>query len=360
MRVVGIGLLFLALSAAPGAAHPTYNLTGYGPGLAGSTNGADGDVPATEWSNGPVEGYAGALPATWYAGIHATPQARVMQTGLAPAPPSGSLLQQVNAFNAANDPDLPVDRVLAVGGKSWTDPDNGGQGWGMGLDYGLIHLSPIEDLLAGGPQKLTITLADDPSDAFSPRLAYALYRGWDDSATSSRHQTFVTAPAPVDDPLGASGLELVDFAVAGSAGQTLSRTVDVDAQSNGEYTLVVGALDGTPGQYQATVSVAPNPSLALCEDDLLTCEEDLAAAGADADGDGVGDSSDTCAATLGAQAVDAAGCSLTQFCSAHPVATKRDKKLCKLADWNNDEPSMKAKEADCAFDRAQSLCVAIP
>ena len=36
------------------------------------------------------------------------------QTGGASNPPSGSLLQQVNSYNAANDPDLPTDRVLAV------------------------------------------------------------------------------------------------------------------------------------------------------------------------------------------------------------------------------------------------------
>ena len=366
MRVVVLVLLLLgtgAICAGPAHAHVTYNLSGYGAGLAGSTNGADGAptaVPPAEWSNGPAEGYAGGLPVNWYAGLHGATQIRVIQTGLAPSPPAGSVLQQVDAFNAANDPDLPTDRVLAVGGKSWADPENAGQGWGHGLDFGLIHFSPVDDVLAGGPVKFTVTLADDPSDGATPRLAFALYRGWDTNAGSVRHQPFITSPAPVDDPLGSAGLELVDFGVASGAGQVVARTVDLDAASDGRYTLFVGALDGTAGQYQVTVSAAPDAELALCEDDLVTCEDALATAVADADGDGVGDAADTCGATAEAQAVDADGCSLAEFCAAHPAATKREKKLCKLADWGNDEPAMKAKEADCTFDRAGALCVPAP
>jgi hypothetical protein len=356
----GISLLCGALLATGAQAHATYNLSGYGSGLAGSTNGADGaptaEPPAT-WTNGPVAEYTGGLPVNWYAGMHSATQLRVIQTGLAPNPPAGSLLQQVNAFNAATDPDLPDDRVLAVGGKSWADPENAGQGWGHGLDFGLIHYSPVEDILAGGPVKFTITLTDDPSDGANPRFAFALYRGWDTNAASVRHQTFTTAPSPVDDPLGASGLTLVDFAVASAAGQPISRSYDLDAESGGEYTLFVGALDGVAGQYQVTVSTAPNDALIGCEDDLEACEADLATAVADADGDGVGDAADVCAATPEGSEVDATGCSLAEFCGDHAVSTKRERKLCRLADWDNDEPGMTKKEADCAFDRAQSLCV---
>ena len=120
--MAGLVLLLLGTLLATGAqGHATYNLSGYASGLAGSTNGADG-APTTEppatWTNGPVAEYTGGLPVNWYAGMHSATQLRVLQTGLAPSPPAGSLLQQVNAFNAANDPDLPDDRVLAVGGKS--------------------------------------------------------------------------------------------------------------------------------------------------------------------------------------------------------------------------------------------------
>lgn len=197
-------------------AHATYNISGYGPGLAGSINGADGlpTDPAATWTNGSVADYAGGLPVHWYAGIHSATQVRTIQTGVAPNPPSDSLLQQVNSYNAANDPDLPADRVLAVGGLSWSDPGNGNQGWGHGLDYGLIHVTPLDTILANGPVTLTITVQDDPSDGVAPQLAFALYGGWDTNAGSIRHQTFVTSPSPVNNPLGSTGLTLVDFAVA--------------------------------------------------------------------------------------------------------------------------------------------------
>jgi hypothetical protein len=355
-----VSLLLGALLATGAQGHATYNLSGYGPGLAGSTNGADGaptaEPPAT-WTNGPVAEYTGGLPVHWYAGIHSATQLRVLQTGLAPNPPAGSLLQQVNSYNGANDPDLPADRVLAVGGKSWADPDNGGQGWGHGLDFGLIHFSPVEDLLAGGPVKFTITLTDDPSDDVKPRFAFALYRGWDTNAASLRHQTFTTTPSPVDAPLGSAGLTLLDFAVASAAGQPISRSYDLDAESGGEYTLFVGALDGVAGQYQVVVSASPNGALLACEDDLDACEADLATAVSDVDADGIGDAADLCAATPASSPVDATGCSLAEFCGDHPVSTKRERKLCKLADWDNDEPGMTKKQADCAFDKAQSLCV---
>jgi len=65
------------------------------------------------------------------------------------------MLQQVETFNAANDLGLPTDRVLAVGGLSWSDPENDGQGWRHGLDFGLMQFSPVETLLAEGPVTFT-------------------------------------------------------------------------------------------------------------------------------------------------------------------------------------------------------------
>ena len=125
---LGIGAL---LAGATGArAHATYNLSGYGSGLAGSTSGSDGSpttAPPATWTNGGVADYAGNLAAQWYSGMHNATTARTIQTGTSPSPPSGSLLQQVNTYNGANDPDLPTDAVLAVEGTSWADPSNGGQ-----------------------------------------------------------------------------------------------------------------------------------------------------------------------------------------------------------------------------------------
>jgi hypothetical protein len=31
-----------------------------------------------------------------------------------------------------------------------------------------------------------------------------------------------------------------------------------------------------------------------------------------------------------------------------------------MADWANDEPLMRGKQADCAFDKASKTCVAKP
>lgn len=337
-------------------AHATYNLSGYAAGLGGSTNGADGSptvVPPATWTNGPVAEYVGGLPVNWYAGMHDATQTRTIQTGVAPNPPSGSLLQQVVSYNGSNDPDLPTDRVLAVGGLSWTDPGNGNQGWGHGLDYGLIHYAPLKELLAGGPLKVTITLADDPSDGVAIRLAFALYGGWDTNAGSTRHQTFTTSPAPVDNPLGSTGLTLIDHAVATAPGQTLCRTFTLDATYAGEYTVLVGALGGVAGQYQLTVSTAP-------DDTLAQCQNDLAAATTDTDVDGVLDADDTCPGTPAATTVDSTGCSKAQFCATFDVTTKPGIRPCKKADWGNDEPIMTRKTDDCAYEKGALLCVPLP
>jgi hypothetical protein len=348
------------------AAHPhaTYNLSGYASGIGGSTNGADGSptaVPPATWSNGPASEYAGALPVNWYCGLHNPTQVRTLTTGLAPNPPSGSQLAQVNSYNTANDPDLPTDTVLAVGGLSWSDPSNGDQGWGHGLDYGIIHISPVDDVLADGPVRMTITLTDDPTDGVAPQLAYALYGGWDTSTTAVRHQTFTTNPSPVDNPLGSTGLTLIDFAVASAPGGTLSRTYDVDTLSGGEYTLLIGALGGVAGQYQVTVGLFPGgqasqEELDECIADLSVATMSLDALTTDADADEVPDHRDACAETAAGQFVDGNGCSQSQFCGNLPVTNKRERNACKTADWMNDEPLMTRKQTDCAFDKKSRLC----
>ncbi|HEV7731180.1 MAG TPA: thrombospondin type 3 repeat-containing protein [Candidatus Binatia bacterium] len=403
--IVLVATLATTLASVSGAhAHATYNIAGYGSGVAGSTNGADG-TPADGmgvWTNGPIAAYTGTLPVMWYAGMHNTTTARTLQSGTAPAE-SGSLLAQVETYNATPDPDLPTDRVLAVGGKSWTDPENDGQGWGHGLDYALVHLS---DLLDDGDVSFTVTLADDPSDAVSVQLAFAIYGGWDTSATSVRHQTFVTSPSPVDDPLGSAGLTLVDYAVAPSAGQTITRTYQLTAEHAGEYTLFIGALGGVSGKYTVTitpqaglpvdgdgdnvgddvdncVTVAnpdqvdadadgvgdacdpfpadPDNEQAQCEVDLSAMTTSYETATADADGDGILDGKDTCAATPAGAVVDASGCSQAQFCGNVDVATKAGKKLCPKVDWKNDEPLMKKKaDRDCAYTKASSACLPTP
>lgn len=392
MTLKSLGALGLAagmtLSASTVHAHASYNIAGYGSGIGGSANGADGTPgkgAGSIWTNGdPIVGeYTGNLPVMWYDGLHSVPTTRVLQTGGGiAAPANGSLLQQTNAYNVANDPDLPTDRVLAVGGLSWADPDNGGQGWGHGLDYGLIHVSPVDTILAGGPVKLTVSLQDDPTDGVVPRLAMALYGNWDSSASSSRHQTFTTQPAPTNAPLGATGLVLLGYAVGSTSGGPVTLSINVDATYGGEYTLMVGALGGVAGQYIVTTSITADTALGQCQtdaaaaataldtcttnlgtcnDSLDTCTDDLAAASADADNDGVIDAKDTCPGTPSATSVDATGCSQAQFCGQFDVLDKTGAKSCKKADWKNDEPLLSGKTADCLADKRNTQsCIPAP
>ncbi len=58
----------------------------------------------------------------------------------------------------------------------------------------------------------------------------------------------------------------------------------------------------------------------------------------DADGDGEADATDACPDTQMGEAVDQAGCSLGQFCSAIDVNVKAGKAICRSSDWRNDEP----------------------
>jgi hypothetical protein len=264
---------------------------------------------------------------------------------------------------------LPIDRVLAIGGASWSDPANDDQGWGMGLDYGLIHFSPVDEILAAGPVKFTITLQDDPADGLTPQLAFALYGGWDTGATSDRHQTFVTNPAPEEsDPLGSTGLTLIDFAVATGPGRPLTRGYTLDTTYGGHYTVFVGALGGVSGQYQLTVSAFPDVELGACEEgsatqlaacnaSLETMRGELQAATADADGDGRRNQDDACADTPAGAAVDQTGCSQAQFCGAIAVADKAGRNACKKADWQNDEPLLKKKrDLDCVYSKSARAC----
>jgi hypothetical protein len=81
----------------------------------------------------------------------------------------------------------------------------------------------------------------------------------------------------------------------------------------------------------------------------------------DEDGDGEADPTDLCPGTPVGEAVDEAGCSQEQFCSAIDATTRQGQQTCKKSDWRNDEP-LKAIPADCKVDlggpgSADDLCV---
>lgn len=67
----------------------------------------------------------------------------------------------------------------------------------------------------------------------------------------------------------------------------------------------------------------------------------------DADGDGEVDFTDRCWGSTPGLAVDAAGCSLEQFCASVDISTRTGRKACRRLDWKNDEPLMKRRSRDC-------------
>lgn len=82
---------------------------------------------------------------------------------------------------------------------------------------------------------------------------------------------------------------------------------------------------------------------------LVECREGVRIP--DADGDGEADARDRCPGTPRAVEVDAAGCSLDQFCRAQ--AAGRGAAACILADWRNDEP-LAVITGDCWVQRASA------
>lgn len=100
--------------------------------------------------------------------------------------------------------------------------------------------------------------------------------------------------------------------------------------------LLVGAISGTA-----------NPAPASCGDD---------------DGDGEVNETDACPGTVPAARVDASGCSVVQFCGGFDAGTNSGARTCRKADWENDEPLMRGRDADCtvskgAKGRSDDRCV---
>lgn len=311
--------LAVTAAATTAYAHATYNVNGYDSGLAGSTNGADGSLPGS-WTNGGVAEYTGTLPVSYYIGMHNNSTVRVLQTGVSPSPASGSLLAQTNTYNTNNDPDYPTDRVIAVGGKSWSDPANSNNGWGHGLDYALLHVTPLATILGAGPVLLEIKLEDDPADGVTIQPAFAIYRGWDTGASSDRHQTFVTNPAPLaSNPLSSTGLDLIDYAVASSAGEVLTRTYNVADMGGEEFTIFVGALGGVAGQYKLTVTPRLDSDGDGIPNSTDNCPLVANVSQVDTDGDLDGDACDNCIDDANADQLDTDGDTIGDICDPFPL-----------------------------------------
>jgi hypothetical protein len=89
--------------------------------------------------------------------------------------------------------------------------------------------------------------------------------------------------------------------------------------------------------------------------ELAQCRIDLALTVADEDGDGRRDVDDRCAGTAAGEPIDETGCSRVQFCEQIDATTRDGARACKKADWRNDEPLMRVRDAaDCVRDTGAS------
>ncbi len=217
-----IGTLLLVSNAAN--AHVSYNTAG-GP--------SDGSQ-AGPWSDG-NPGYTGNLPATWVAEVHN----------------AGGVANTQTASSAD------AGFVIGMGAKSYKDTSKvPTTNWAHSADFGLFHLQ--------SDATVTITVSSDGTDL---RPAFGLWKGWDTSSGSSRHQAYLDNGAILPMAAGVLGtsLDLVDanaWTFAATQGATATATLSRFLTA-GDYTLILGGYDGSTGggnlAYTATISAAPVP-----------------------------------------------------------------------------------------------------
>ena len=104
-----------------------------------------------------------------------------------------------------------------------------------------------------------------------------------------------------------------------------------------------------------------DPELAQCREDLALARDEIERLLRDPpildeDGDGEDDRTDRCPGTAAGAGVDAAGCSLEQFCAALSASGPRAVPRCLTGDWGNDAPLLRLPR-DCQVDRRSQRCV---
>jgi hypothetical protein len=263
-----VGGAFVAMSA---HAYAMSNIAGYVGGTAGSINDSDG-TPGTDAGGISTKGnvgYTGALPVMWHARMDDATDSRAIEIGTPTSVNGDSVQRQIADLNASADSDRPVDRMLRIGGSSSSESVSGRQGWGHGLDFGLIPRScggSVESCLDAGVSGFRLSLGDDLADGGANlKLRYPLYGGWDAGLEASGHDAFVASPVPASNSLGSDDLILNGWGVASPVGETLlSRTLDLDTRHGGGYTVIIGALGGLHGNIRLTmeslVQLVPIPA----------------------------------------------------------------------------------------------------
>jgi hypothetical protein len=303
--VAVVGALTLFSQAA--SSHQTYNLTGVNTGIANSVNNTDGvsntggygpvgvggrvngaanaNIPGT---GGLPTDYVGALPYNMYLGHHDTTAAgtttRIGTTGVNATTPASLwrayAIQDASATWGSLVPDIGAGHpYFAVGGNSWQVGSTAG-----GLDYNLIHASAgtnndAQNVTTAGAAlgqiyQIDISIkrdsAYDAENDVNALLDVALYRGADESLTSSRTAAFDPSANGVQgSSLGSGGVD--GFAPLWMAHQTsaadelkftllinFNEWTKTDALEGGLndglagfYTLVIGAHGGAEGSALA-------------------------------------------------------------------------------------------------------------
>ena len=263
-------------------------------GVANTTGGADGAINNSQSSQagspvvtgnlvwrsgvGAVDPeYTGNLPEMWYAGLHNTAaQAATNReigtvsggTGGTTFTSAGSSLDaRIVTWNttAPAGQTLDPNSQIAVNGNSWLT--------GNGLDYGVSHVScstgsgtPAQNCLVDGGMLISWTLKNLNSLSTS-LLGIAVYGGWDTNTTSNRTALFNgTNLGGLINPQGSSLSNLLWSATMTNPSDVLSYSRNFNLAEanlyNGEYTVIIGALNNTgDGQYYLrNTFAAPAPA----------------------------------------------------------------------------------------------------
>jgi hypothetical protein len=130
--------------------------------------------------------------------------------------------------------------------KLQTEPENN---TGTSMNFGLVNLATRANL--------DITVSADGTRGSQLTPAFALYRGWDQGATSDRHGSINLES---DNPLSTHGLIYLDKSLGSTAGGSVARSFLALEPGKYEIFVTVGNNQSSAGDYVVTLTTTPvNP-----------------------------------------------------------------------------------------------------
>ena len=224
----------------------------------------------------------------------------------------------------------------------------GGDGCGLPGNGTLTVVTPM-------PLAATISVPLGPSPVASPARptavglhpdggrAYVASQGTNNLAAIDTTTNLVLAFAPVgSDPAGIA------------VGPACLTAIDCDDgnQCTSDECGGTGVCTHQPiaGCGVTTSSTSSTSSTSVTTSTSTSTSTTIAAMCGDEDADGESDVSDRCPGTDAGEEVDDAGCSVIQFCARFDATTHDGARACRKADWKNDEPLMRRREADCQIE----------